>query len=250
MFQKKDGSLYVAFPYYKESTGLLTLATLSANKEYPTHIPLLNGGKVTGHKVKYSHHSDGSVHFSQDGKIYTQIKNNSVPLEGADGHIFTVQLQGINDFTSLKKSEQKSILTPKKIILNFVFKGTAPEAYKFVAHWYSQESLVNKITQFGDKPWFICEKPDKTRVVGMLISSPFNYSSKPYYLLLSCEGTPSLGSEFPSQLTFIGGFDHKSIALDHTKDTQFLSLAYPVSESYRDLVSRIGTVDYVKPNNI
>lgn len=249
MFQKKDGSLFLAFPYYKDTTGILTLATLNADSTYPTHLPLKVGGKVTGHKVKYTHHPDGTAHFSQDSKILSKIRKQSVPLKNSDGHIFTVQLQGLHDFTSLKEREKRPTLTTKKTILNFNFEGEPPVAYKFVGHWYTQNSLLNKITQFGNKPWFVCEKPDNTKSFGMLISNSFLNTDEPNYLLLTCEGIPFLG-DHDSQLTFIGGFDHKNTALDHGKDTQFLTLAYPITEDYKDLVNEIGTVDYDKKTNI
>lgn len=249
MFQKKDGSMFVAFPYYKDTTGILTLSTLNANATYPAKLPLKIGGKVTGHKVKYTHHPDGTVHFSQDSKILSNVRKQSVPLTNADGHIFTVQLQGLDDFTNLKEREKKPTLTAKKTILNFNFEGEPPVAYKFVGHWYTKKSLMEKITQFGNKPWFVCEKPNNKKSFGMLISNPFLNSRETNYLLLTCEGIPFLG-DHKSQLIFIGGFDHKNTALDHAKDTQFLALAYPITEDYKDLLNEIGTVDYETQKNI
>ena len=250
LFRRKDGSLFVSFPYYKDTTGLLTLATLRAKTEYPASLSLIDGGKVTGHKVKYTHHPDGSVHFSQDGKILTKVRKESVPLSESDGHIFTAQLQGLEDFTSLRKKEQKPLLSDKKTILNFRFEGNSPEAFKFVGHWYKKSSLLERISQFGDKPWFICEKPDNTKVFGMLISDPFLNTQDTYYLLLTCEGIPRLDKDRYSTLTFLGGFDRRELALNHNEDTSFLTLAYPATESYQDLITQIGTVDYVEPIGI
>src|SRR5262245_14454668 len=80
LFRRSDGSLFVSFPYYKDIHGVLNLVTLRAQATYPLSFSIVDGGKVTGHKVKYSHHPDGRVHFSQDGKIRTVIQKNSMPL--------------------------------------------------------------------------------------------------------------------------------------------------------------------------
>lgn len=114
LFQKSDGSLFVSFRYFKDVAGLLTLVTLNARTKYPTSVSLLDGGKVTGHKVKYSHHPDGRVHFSQDGKVRTVIQKKSIPLSEAEGHLFTVQLQGLKDFSELSAKEKQPLLSGKK----------------------------------------------------------------------------------------------------------------------------------------
>jgi hypothetical protein len=54
------------------------------------------GGKVTSHLVKYSHHPDGRAHFSQDGKILTAIKRQSIALDRQNGHMFTLYIQGLH----------------------------------------------------------------------------------------------------------------------------------------------------------
>lgn len=247
LFQKKNGSLFVSFPYYKDTTGFLTLATLRAKAEYPSSLSLIDGGKVTGHKVKYSHHPDGSVHFSQDGKILTKVRKKSVSLAESDGHIFTIQLKGLRDFNTLKKNELKQLLSNKKTILNFRFEGDPPEGFKFIGHWYKKSSLLKRVSTFGSNPQFVCEKPDNTKTFGMLIRNPFLNVNEECYLLLSCEAIPILDKDRYSTLTFIGGFDQKEILRNNDVDTRFLALAYPATESYQDMVKKIGTVDYVKP---
>ena len=100
MFSKKDGSVFINFPYYKFSQGLVSLVTFSGNIKLPTSLNLVPGGKVTSHLVKYSHHPDGRAHFSQDGRVRTKVKKKAIALFKAEGHIFTAQLQGMNDFVA------------------------------------------------------------------------------------------------------------------------------------------------------
>lgn len=247
LFGKKDGSLFVSFPYYKDAAGFLTLATLKAKTEYPTSISLLDGGKVTGHKVKYVHHPDGEVHFSQDRKILTTVRKASVPLSTAEGHIFTIQLQGLKDFERLRPNEINPVLTNKKTILNFRFEGTSPEAVKFVGHWYRKSALIERSVSFGTTPQFIVEKPDRSKAVGMLISDPFLHSNDHYYLLIICEAVPMLDRTNYSALAFMGGFDPKEIVFGHDRDTKFLTLSYPASDTYETLKKQLGSVDYIDP---
>lgn len=250
LFGKKDGSLLVSFPYYQDAVGFLTLVTLKAKTEYPASISLLDGGKVTGHKVKYVHHPDGEVHFSQDGKICTTVRKKSVPLSTAEGHIFTIQLQGLRDFKYLSSSESNPIPTNKKTFLNFRFEGTSPEAIKFVAHWYKKSALIERAISFGTTPQFIIESSNRSKSVGMLISDPFLRSNDDYYLLIMCEAVPILDRTSYSALTFMGGFDSKDVALDHDRDTKFLTLSYPASDTYETLKIQLGSVDYVDPFSI
>ena len=247
LFLRKDGSLFVAFPYYVNSSGLLTLATLRAKTKYPASLQLIDGGKITGHRVKYSHHPDGEVHFSQDGKIFSTVRKLSAPLSEEEGHIFTVQVQGLKDFQGLKQNEIKPLLTYKKTILNYRFDHGQPEAIKFLGYWYRESSLTRQISQFRNEPWAILEKPDHSRVRGMIISDPFLESDEKHYLIMTCEGIPMVDKDKYSTLIFMGGFDRREIELNHRMDTKFLALAYPSTGLYKELLRQIGTVDYTKP---
>ena len=239
-FQEKDGSFFVSFPYYKPSTGLLTQATIKKSQK---KFSLSDNGKVTNQKVKFTYHPDGRVHFSQDRKIYTAIRNNSTPLSKADWHIFSVIIQGLKDFGDLKPNEREPLLSSKKTILNFRFEGDSPEAIKFIAHWYSKTSLLTRVSHFGNKPWFIDDMPNSSRTVGAIIGNPFIKGPDEYYLLLACEGIPIIDKGNYSNLIFIGGFS--SIKDEHNDEINFLALLYPASKSYEDLVQLVGTVDYV-----
>jgi hypothetical protein len=66
----RDGSLIVNFPYGRHSKGLLSICNIPAGQA-TAQISLVQQGKCTSHKIKYTHHRDGRAHFSQDGKIST-----------------------------------------------------------------------------------------------------------------------------------------------------------------------------------
>lgn len=241
-FQRRNGTLFVAFPYFRDAPGILSMATLKANQSFPANVDLKDGGKFTSHRVKYSHHPDGNAHFSQDGKIYTQIRRKSVPLGEAVGHLFTVQAQGIDDFEAVQASARQPAANAKRTRINFKFDGPDPAAIKFVGYWYSEPQLLRRFKRIGNRPWCAMERPDGTVVHGAIIRNPFLGFSENCYLLLSCEAIPILDKDRYSALTFIGGFDPPHIAFDSNVDLQFLALSYP-TESFDSFASAIGTVD-------
>jgi hypothetical protein len=79
--------------------------------------------------------------------------------------------------------------------------------------------------------------------MGALIENGFLGTQHRNYLLLTCEPIPKLDKDRFSTVTFIGGFDPRSVALNHERDTSFLALAYPATDSYDDLVHQLGSVD-------
>jgi hypothetical protein len=102
-FSKADGSLFVSLPYFETSKGLLSVATIPVGQTGGP-IDLRLQWKCSSHNVKYTHHIDGEAHFSQDGKILTQIRRQSVPLRSNKGHIFTILVQGLEHFKAADKS--------------------------------------------------------------------------------------------------------------------------------------------------
>jgi hypothetical protein len=71
VFFGKDGDLFVTFPYFRHREGILSICRLQANGENQTTVNLEQGGKVTSHRVKYSHHLSGRAHFSPAVPPYT-----------------------------------------------------------------------------------------------------------------------------------------------------------------------------------
>lgn len=245
-FQKRDGSLFVSFPYYRNAFGLLCHATLRAGDVYPRDLNLTgSGGKFTSHKVKYSHHPDGNAHFSQDGKIFTTVRRKSVPLDSAEGHLFTIHIQGLPDYERVSPDEMQRAPSARKTRIDIKILGEPPQAIKFVAHWYKESQLA--VNASGTRPWISLTLQDGREHFGAIIKDPFLKSQEPRYLLLFIEGTPILDKERTSGLVFLGGFDPHRIALDQTRDSGFLTLSYP-TDSYDGLVQTLGSVDYQPPS--
>jgi hypothetical protein len=243
-FGKKDGSLYVNFPYYKHTQGLVSRVTFPSNNVGPLNLSLEPGGKITSHLVKYAHHPDGQAHFSQDGRVLTAVKKQSLRLCEVEDHIFTVMLQGISNF-SLADPKKDFGSNDKRTTLNFDFGLKLPEAIKIVGRWYSKISLQKRVQGSIKGPKVPCSTPKGKNYWGFLVDHPYGIAGQDYVLLLTCEAVPRLDKDRDSGLTFIGGFDSREITGDPTKEFTFLALSYPVSNA-NDLASRIGCIDLRK----
>lgn len=100
-----DGSIYVTFPSFSRSDGLAAVLPLTGGAKYPASLNLAKYGKVTGHRLKYSHHPDGLAHFSQKKKVRSEIRRKACPLNLQIGHLFTIQLQGVHAFNPPRPSD-------------------------------------------------------------------------------------------------------------------------------------------------
>jgi hypothetical protein len=240
LFFGRDGSLYVSFPYFRYHTGILAVATIPGNGQNTSQLNLQTGGKVASHLVKYSHHPDGRAHFSQDGKVFTQIKRQSVALDRQCGHIFTVQIQGIEGFDAA--ADKKDIGTsPKRTSLTFDLpEDSTTQTIKVVGRWFD----ISGLTFSGQRPSVIgplvpAQDAQGKQQNGFIVASP--YDNVRHVLLLTCEPIAKVSSE-PESLLFYGGFSPRSVMDDTSQEAGFLAFVYPVAEA-ENLRKIIGTID-------
>lgn len=243
VFFGKDGSLYISFPYFDINEGLVTILTLPPILT-ESNISLEPGGKVTSQNVKYAHHPDGEVHFSQTGKVRTSIKKKSLPLANTEGHIFSLQFQGLSHFDTIPPHKDEQLPKLKRTVLTFRFNKTNPEALKIVGRWYEAKNLMNEAKGNTHGPVAFAQKPNGKITPVFLIGPPKGWLMDRYVLLVSCEETPLLDKKREPMLNFIAGFDPPYKANDLSQMTQFLCASYPVS-NYDELLARIGSIDII-----
>ena len=231
---RPDGSILVPFPYFAHSSAQLAEGTLKAGQTYPVNYTVK--GKVTLHRVKYTHHSDGEAHFSQDGKILTRIRKRANPLHTHIGHLFTVQLQGLSDFQRVQDRDLRA--NDRKIVCASF--GSEPASLKLLAYLYAGPDFLRRTKLRSDAgPWVATAKDGK-----LLLSILFALDdSANRVLALTFEEIPSTFPNQPSGLSFIGGFDAPEIALDHKRDTTFLVLLSPAGLDPSLAAAEFGSVD-------
>lgn len=240
VFFGADRSLFVSFPYFKHREGILAAATIPGSGQITSQINLESTGRVTSHPIKYSHHPDGDAHFSQDGKIVTQIRRRAVPLDRQRGHIFSALIQGLTGFDKADSKREISC-SPSRTAITFQVPGPPePEAIKLVGRWYGISSLpIGGAMPLAVGPIVTAQRPDGCRQDGFLIASPRGNAQ--HVLFMTCELIPRVGPE-AELLCFYGGFDSPEVLNDPNKQAGFLTVMYPVSD-VQSLKKTIGTVD-------
>lgn len=233
VFQKRDGSIFVMFPSFAHNEGLVGKLSMKAGIQSASY-GLAESGKVAGHLVKYSHHPDGRAHFSQDGLVKTEIKRQSVPLDRWQPHMFTIQVEGLENFAPPSVNDK----TPSVFLKT---KGN-PRGIKIVGRWYP----LNKLSTLDETqrlPAAIpIAFPDGRQSIGWLVAPPLTSQYSQFGLFMVPEEMSPLSTGNDPCLIFLGGFDPSDIALDHSKDTSFLVLKYPCSNP-AELRSSIGSID-------
>jgi hypothetical protein len=231
----KDGSFFISFPYFRHRTGLLSISAIPANGSRESQVNLEHAGKVTSHLVKYSHHVDGRAHFSQDGKIFTAIKRQSIALDKQHGHLFSLLIQGLSALDPANDELQST----KRAAIEFAMEP--PAAIKFVGRWFAVNAMrfSNPTPTIG--PVVPGLDPDGNRTDQIFTASP--HANTRHVLAVSCIPIPSLGPE-PEIFLFYGGFSSADIMTDPTKEAGFLAFLYPIADSEK-LRERLGSVDFV-----
>jgi hypothetical protein len=236
----KDGSLYVTFPYFTHRNGILAVVTVKGPLGSTSNIDLADSGKVASHLVKYSHHPDGRAHFSQDGKVRTEIKKRSVPLVDQNGHIFTVLVQGLTGFTPLQGSPKDNA---QRTTLTFDVVDRSPKAFRIVGRWYWLEDLHVKRRPPVVGPTISTIDTEGNKTNAFIIANPNRGTQHVLVLTCSVEAQITQNNEV---LMFYGGFDPPNIVFNPRRTARFLTFLYP-AENFEALKARLGSVDFAPP---
>lgn len=239
MFSRKDGSLFVAFPYFQHSEGIAAEVPLPESR---ADIRLSNWGKVTSHLVKYSHHPDGRAHFSQDGRVRTEIRKQSIPIERINGHTFTLQIQALDAFEKTREDLSRSGNRKRKYII-FRAKGKLPNTMRIVGRWYSLEVLRRRVIRgkMGEIPDAILASDQKTPLY--ICSTSEGLPGEDRAMLVNVVAMDSYTNPDKPSLVFCGGFDLRLLARYSRKPATFLVLSYP-AENFEELEKSIGSFDF------
>jgi hypothetical protein len=236
----KDGSLFIHFPYFRHRTGILSSSEIPATGKRKADVNIEHGGKVTSHHVKYSHHPDGRAHFSQDGKIFTAIKRQSIALDIQNGHMCTLYVQGLHALDVAKMAKDAEGISVNRSVINFQIEPTA-KAIKFVGRWLDISKLRVSAPNLTVGPRHMMIDRDGVGTDAILVASP--HVNAKHVLAITCVAIPSLGPD-PEIFLFHGAFDAPETMTDPTKEAGFLAFLYPLSEA-ANVRERLGSVDYV-----
>jgi hypothetical protein len=221
-----DGSIYVTFPYFKHTNGLLAVVTVTGPPGSSQTVDLADSGKVASHLVKYSHHPSGRAHFSQHGRVRTEIKRQSVPLNSQHGHIFTLLAQNLRSFTPVNSGKETST-SSKRTTLTFDMQDPFPKAFRIVGRRYGLEDLEAEPRPAVTGPKVQTVDADGIVRPAFIVASPTDGAK--HVLLLTCTPEKPI-SPTNDALLFYGGFDSPGVTFDKTKSSSFLACMYPAHD--------------------
>lgn len=245
-FARRDGSVFVNFPYFQHSQGVVSLVDWHAGQPATT-LSLETAGRVSSHLVKYAHHPSGRSHFSQDGKVLTLIKKNAVPLADLEGHLFTLHVHGLEGFEALGDAEMNEAPNAKRTGVRFTLGSACPGSVKFVGMLYRDTTLERRSADGMVHPVMQLKRTDGTTVSGFICSQVFGRVGHERCLLVYCEPMPKLDQGRGSSMLFVGGFDSAASMNDVARPVSFLAFSYP-AENVEDLRRRLGSIDFEPPN--
>jgi len=233
-FYKKDGSIFLFFPYFKHSHGILSILKFPANVKNRQTLHLDEVGKITSHLVKYSHRPDGNVHFSLDKKIFTFKKNKrAVPLSYDIGHIFKLIFKNLDAFEI--DSNNKKILN-----IDFFVNTNSKNDFKILCEW----KKIPNYNFFDKKLNPIVKTKEGAIEKDKIISQPTYMPYHDHILTFDLVEKSLESIKAKDLLLFIGGFDPKFIYDDLTKDFYCLAMMYPAG-NYEALGKKIGSQDFI-----
>ena len=162
---------------------------------------------MSSHLVKYSHHPDGRAHFSQDGRVRTEIKKQSVPLDNVEGHLFSLHVQGLHGFEAAQESDKAVAPSRKRTVVRFMLEDPLPGSIKFVGRLHSSGWLQARAVNGMVSPTMQLVQPDGTTRHAFVWSSPLGTPGQERCLVLSIEPLPRLDQARSTSLVFVAGFD-------------------------------------------
>lgn len=219
----RDGSLVVSFPYLRNQTCFMCEADAPAGAvELATFRVGSENAYGSSHAVKYTHHIDGRAHFSQDGKIYTRVKRQSVRLDAINGHVFTLKLQNFDQFQIRAPKDRNN--PPDKAIVEYRAPQTA-SAIQFTG-WVRdrrefERGIIRKVTPVTGPAFNGVIRPGCV-ATGVIFAWPHGFEDQIF--IVAVEEIASVGTPW---LCFLGGFDGYEVVEDLSGPAGFLFLASP-----------------------
>lgn len=208
----RDGIL-VNFPYHPDAPGAACCAAVESSGAVAVNLDAATS--TTTHRVKYTYHVDGRAHFSGDGKIYTRIISQARRLDEDIPHMFTMSLQGLDQFAALTKV--KARYAPSRFTLD----GYRDHPrLQITGRWFAQPSaIVDNMVSPVD-----LEVASVRLSGGLAFAAPAGSPLADGVLVLNGSLEDSLAVTADSLLLFMGGF---SPGLGHGTVGSLVMLTYP-----------------------
>jgi hypothetical protein len=235
VFTAKDGSVFVAFPYFRHAGGIVAELPTPARAGGPTTASLPVHGWKTTNRVKYSHHVSGHAQFSPTKRFRSDVRKQAVPLADVNGHLFTLYLKGVTDFERLKRPKDLAYPQAERTTVLLNAPAGDPGWFRLVGRWYTLDQFVARhraATGIVDEPLvvgplFADVGPRGREPRRILLSPPPGTPSADSLMELSVEGIGDFDPASRSTFLFLGGFDRSAVSDGDAGTSTYLALKHP-----------------------
>lgn len=246
-FSRRDGSVFLSFPYLERATGLLSEATFLSPPPGRVTASFGEAARSTSHLVKFSHHPDGQALFSQDGRVRSEVRRQSFRLDGPIGHLFQLHIYNPRGFARVTTDRRK----PERLVLRSIFTDGLPGAVTVHAEWRRKQDIVESI----DPPGYaagprtdVIQHSTGARFTVFFLGQPEGFPLQEHVLLVSVSTAPTLPNRTSTGLVLLAAYDaHEQLpASPPVVHTGCLIAFYP-AEGLDELAARCASVDLLPP---
>jgi hypothetical protein len=216
----KDGSIYISNPYYEKANRLISSIALEGTGSQTQHGKYEHIGGALDDLIKTSLHTSGHSHTEKIAAGQKFVRKRGPSLREFTGHLFTIQLKGIQYFTPVAETSFVSKKRKEKINLRLNFIDGLK--YKIVGMLSLKKAYLDAIPKLGTAklgPVFHQTNPQGLQETNILISPSISDVFQEKVLVLQITETPEFSTPRASTWMLYTGFDHPNIVTDLSKST-------------------------------
>jgi hypothetical protein len=214
-----NNGIHIDLPYFTSIGGILCSSEIPDPGKSLT-VKMTEIGRVTRNNVKFTYPFDGKTHFSKDGKILTKVWGVAEKINDLDGHFFSLDVNGIDNFELFKNPSKRT-----KIVY---FQEELSNSYRIVGRWIKgQKQVSNQIVE--------CVSSDGEKTKGCLLFPHLSWQGPQGAILITRKAIQPLKAE-SHYILFVGGF-HRDASIG-----RMLIASYP-ADKLEVLEKQIGCLD-------
>lgn len=237
--------IFVQSPYFVRSSGIASRVEIAPATRPPYTLRLDEFGRVTSHMVKLAHHTNGRTHFSQDGRVRTEIRRQSFRLDNSIGLVFQLFGFWLRGFDLLPAGE----LSRDRAWIQFRMANRHLFGFSVEGEWRRRAALEANVE-------------GEAGVAGPLATLVHRRSGQPqqsfflaprtgfdsHVLVLTCWEATGPENVVDPLLIMMGGWDpHETTGgLPEVRQTGCLAALYPIADP-AGMAARIGSIDFQPP---
>lgn len=241
-----DG-IFIQFPYFLNQNGIVSRVEFRLGVG-PHKLKLDEYGKVTSHLVKLSHHTSGRAHFSQDGKVRTEVRRQSFRLDSSIGPVFQLFAFRLGGFGVLDPARLKQ----DRAYIQFASPDSSLVGVNLQGEWRRKreiEANVQAAEPLGPNASVVHRKTGVTSQV-FFLSPPSPHPLDTHVMMLACSKADPPNDVEKPLVILLGGWDPGETPEGEPAATQTgcLVCLYPIA-SPEALSRRIGSIDLRRPDS-